>query len=173
MTIGGFTAKGLTAGGLSYWLETQSALAPYITITGQQYFTFTEPIEPGLPKTFTDSSGADSGYLTDRIPSNGQSGDLGASTIDASQEVQDGTYHMTTITFSLSESAPIGTFFLKSTVLPPKASEVSDNEISASHYFGQDTYTLSVVPEPATWPLLGLGGVGAIGMTMLRARRKT
>jgi hypothetical protein len=36
---------------------------------------------------------------------------------------------------------------------------------------GQAVYTFTVVPEPSTWSLLGLGGMGSFGLTWLRARR--
>jgi PEP-CTERM motif len=36
----------------------------------------------------------------------------------------------------------------------------------------QAIYTITVVPEPGTLSLLGLGALGSLGLTALRARRK-
>src|SRR5947209_2903533 len=99
-----FSSPPSSSPGLSYWLEVPTALAPFITITGEQYFTFTIGTDPSLPKTFTDSSGADAGYLTDK--SSSAAGDLGGTT--TSGPLAPGSYQVSNISFSLS-GAPAGT----------------------------------------------------------------
>src|SRR2546423_6011195 len=37
------TFSGFTGAGLSYWLQVPNALAPYISITNETYFTWTDP----------------------------------------------------------------------------------------------------------------------------------
>ena len=161
-----FSSPPASSPGLSYWLEVPTALAPFITITGEQYFTFNIGTDTNLPKTFNDSSGADSGYLTDK--SAAQAGDLGATM--TGNAAAPGTYKVANISFTLS-GAPAGTYVLQSTTLSPKTSETSDTQFQD---FNMPTsqYTITVVPEPATLSLLGLSGLGSFGLTVLRARRK-
>jgi hypothetical protein len=154
--------------GYSLWLEVPTALAPYITITGETYFTFTLATDTTATKTFTDSAGADGGFLTDKSAT--ASGDLGAVTSDGSAVVP-GTYKVATISFSLS-GAPAGTYTLQSTTASPKTSEATEGGTFNDFNFAQSQYTITVVPEPATLSLLGLGSLGSVGLTMLRARRR-
>src|SRR3954469_14815971 len=74
-----FTNPPASVKGLSYWLETESAAAPKVSITNETYFTFTNGTQPDFPKAFTDSSGADSGFLSAQGTgaNSGLSGDLG------------------------------------------------------------------------------------------------
>lgn len=163
-----FTTPPASVRGYSLWLEVPTALAPYITITGETYFTFTLATDSSATKTFTDSAGADSGYLTDK--SAGFSGDLGAVTSDGSA-VAPGAYKVANITFSLS-GAPAGIYTLQSTIASPKTSEATEGVTFADFNFAQSQYTITVVPEPATLSLLGLGALGSFGLTALRARRR-
>jgi len=165
----GFTSPPANSQGLSYWLEVPTALAPFINITSETYFTFTVGTDTTATKTFNDPSGADSGFLTDKSAS--ASGDLGATTTGAA--VLPATYKVASISFSLT-GAPAGTYILQSTTLSPKLSESTEHVGSTFTDFAltQAQYTITVVPEPATLSLLGLGSLGSVGLTMLRARRR-
>ena len=156
--------------GFSYWLQTESGIASQITLTAQQYFTFDTNTQPGA-KTFSDTAGADPGFLSAKGAGT-LSGDLGGTNAGAVTIAASATpYKVSNLTFSLSGLAP-GTYHLYTTTLSPKASEATypgfvDNPIT------QAVYTFTVVPEPATWSLFGLGGVGSLGLTWLRARRRS
>jgi PEP-CTERM motif len=178
------TFSGFTANGYSAWLETQilNAFNTTLNITNETYFTWTGPNDDPndytnpadrFPKAFTDTSGASSGYRSDINtkpefvggPTN--TGDLGAT--GAPQAA--GTYHLADITFSLT-NAPLGTYTLQTTTVSPKVSEIADTSFG-THAATAGTYTLTIaaVPEPATWSLIGLGGLASVGLNVLRRRR--
>jgi len=155
---------GGTSTGYSLWLETESGSAAKISITGETLFTFTTMTDSeAKPWNFTDSSGSHSGFLSDKSAT--QAGDLGATgTAQAA-----GTYKVVDLGFTLSGLAP-GTYHLETTTLSPKVSEstVNINDAVAP----QSIYTIAIVPEPATWSLMALGGLGAVGLNILRARKR-
>ncbi|HST30818.1 MAG TPA: PEP-CTERM sorting domain-containing protein [Chthoniobacterales bacterium] len=161
-----FTNPPASSPGYSLWLEVPTALAPFITITGAQHFVFTIATDgEAMPWNFNDSSGADSGYLTEKSAT--QAGDLGATNSTA---VAPGSSKIENISFALN-GAPAGTYVLKSTIASPKTSELSGSDFS-DNPFAAASYTITVVPEPATLSLLALSGLGSFGLTVLRARRK-
>ncbi|PYK29292.1 MAG: hypothetical protein DME57_10810 [Verrucomicrobia bacterium] len=168
------TFTGYTGRGLSYWLQVPTALASHISITSESYFTWTDPSQAGGLTPFNTTTGADSGFTTENR-------DLGATsqqdfTTNPPTYTQDkpaGTYKVSTLGFSLDPSTPAGTYTIMTTLGggAGKDSELSDTT-DTHHLVSEATFTLTVVPEPTTLSLLGLGGLGSVGLTMLRARRK-
>ena len=153
------TFNGYNASSLSFWLQTDAAFAGSLSIIGVTYgATFPDHATPPLPILF-DSGG-------------GENFDLGSSVDDLAHTVPPGTYFVTHITFAISWALP-GTYDLASTVTVPYSSEVlgfdgggfSDNPLPAEHY------SITIVPEPATVGLLGLGAA-ALAVGLLRVRKR-
>ncbi len=162
--------------GLSYWLETETGASTHITLTSEVYFTITSQTDPSPNKVFNTSSGADGGFQAshDSVanPNTGtvDTGDLGG-TFPAKNP---GTYQVATLNFSVSGLVP-GTYHLETTHLAGLTSEATNNNTDPAQrdsLIPQAIYTITIVPEPATLSLLGLGSLGSVGLTMWRARRR-
>ncbi len=162
------TVSGYNSNVESYSLQLPTALAPYITITGATYFTFTLANQADYPKVFTSTTGASSGFVTEQGSGNGLSGDLGG-TSSSSSGFAPGTYQVTNLNFTLN-GAPSGTYVIASTTVNPKVSIVSDSNF-ATHNLAQSTFTLTVVPEPSSWAMLLAGGAIALGISYRLRRR--
>jgi hypothetical protein len=163
---------GFTAKGLSYWLEAQTSLASHLTLVSESYqqsWGGNNGVSNNAFATSGAGTGTDSGFLRE-LPDLGSTSGTGG---NVDHPLTAGTYQVSQLNFSLDNSIAPGTYTLQLTTLSPVISEISDNQSTpADHQVALATFTLTVVPEPATLSLLGLGGLGSLGMTMLRARRR-
>lgn len=101
------------------------------------------------------------------------SGDLGAGTPSGATS-GNSTFFTGTYTIGLDGVAP-GTYTISTTgdFDGTGPSFWADETQGENDFDNEASIVITVVPEPATWSLIALGGLGAIGMNLLRARRKS
>jgi hypothetical protein len=144
-------------------------VASDFSITGVTYSSNYPNGNQTSPTTvpFNDATAADGAATNFTL----ETRDLGGVVSNTSVPVAAGTNIPATImTINVAGLAP-GTYTLESTIGGSRISEQSDTSFG-DHAFPESTFTITVVPEPATLSLLGLSGLGSVGLTMLRARRK-
>jgi hypothetical protein len=155
-----FTPGGAVANleGLSYWFQQKTpAGAP---------FNFSITLRDVTGSGFTDLQTPSLSYPQTLNPSNAN--DLGAALPVGQPADGAGTYFVANITVSIDPNAPItGTYVLSNTIGGGKTSVISDN---AGHAFAipEADYTITLVPEPATW---AAGILAIVGFLFSQRRR--
>lgn len=158
------TYSGYNSSGLQFWLETVTAFAGSLSITGVTYgSTFPDATNTAPnPAFFTHSIGASPGYMTENR-------ECGSTINDFGNVPGPGTYFVAHITLAISGAAA-GTYDLASTIVSPHTSAVTsfdgttfaDNALPAAHY------TVTVTPEPSTFALIGFGAIFGLGFLARR-----
>jgi hypothetical protein len=157
-----FSGYGIGTYGFSYWLQVNTAIAPFLTITNLAFFPpFPHGYSGPFPILFNSSSGTDPGFTSDAVELSGAP--------DQGVQVPDGSYHFSDITFGLAANAPAGTYTLRITTAAPRNSIQVSSDFN-DEPFPQVSFVFNVVPEPSTLALLVLVGVGA-GAIMFRRRK--
>lgn len=157
--------------GLSYWVQVNNTIAPFLTITDEtRYVFFVPPSILVFPIFFNATAGADPGFMT-TTSADGRTGDLGGTSPTL---VPEGSYHVTDITFALAAGAPTGTYTLRTTFLDPRQGRQvpSDFNDTSANAFPQASFVFctSLCPEPSTLALLGVAAVGT-GIVAYRRRK--
>jgi len=148
-----FSGYGTGTYGFSYWLQVNTALAPFLTITNLAFFPpFPHGYSGPFPILFNSASGTDPGFTAESVGLQGSA--------DNGVQVPDGSYHFSDITFGLAANAPAGTYTLRITTAAPRESLQVDSDFD-DEPFPQASFVFNVVPEPSTLALLVLVGVGA------------
>src|SRR5256885_2068641 len=146
---------------ISYWFETSAINNGYFTIVSRNL--------SGSP--FSDPQATIS---NEAIVAGGNASDLGATTPSNTSVPTNNTYFVATLTIQIAPNTPANTYTISTTTLAsnggPKTSTVGDTNF-VRHNIPATSYTITVIPEPATLSLLGLSGLGSLGLTVLRRRR--
>lgn len=154
-------------------------------LNGASFFTISgvTPTSPftlvnngnGFPSAFNTAGDASNSSSTvsdgtKDIGSNAPSGS--APTVGASGTT---TIPFETVTLSLAANTPVGVYNFSATAggfNDNQGSYISNTSSQSFDLNSEPTFTITVVPEPATWSLFGLGALGALGLNLLRVRRK-
>jgi hypothetical protein len=165
----------------SLWLHGGANVSNFFTITGRNNTDtlsgnglsyWDNPTQPvGSPVAIT-STGADANDLGS-TPSGPQTGLVAPQT----------NAFVTTLTLQVAANTPAGTYMISlgaagTNAVPGAPSSVGDDAFDPSFPIplsAANTYTITIapVPEPATWSLMGFGALSSMGLTFLRARRRS
>lgn len=157
--------------GYSLWFETAAAnsdlfVIPTIPNYSGSPFDSPTPFSSDFPQPLTSSGSQHMGFAENQV-------DLGA--IAGVNQPTPGSYFLQNISFTISNAIAPGTYTIMSTSAetghPAGRRSIVDDGSGNTFDISPSTYTITVIPEPATWTLLTLGALVCTGSSVLRRRR--
>jgi hypothetical protein len=153
-----------TIAAFDLYIATAAANSGLFTITsatGQGTWLASGPPGTAFPDIIDDAAAA--GFVRN-------SNNMGFSALTP----QTGPFTQAIVTLGFSYTGlGVGSYVLSTTTTANAGaffSDVSDTDGNVTEG-APGVFTITVVPEPATWSLLGLGGLAAVGLNVLRRRR--